>query len=211
MTEAAMFTDTITTIEQLRDVISPPGEPAVRKEISFIDEYCRELISRSPFLLLGTSNARGQQDVSPKGDVAGFVKVLDDHTLIIPDRPGNHRADSLQNILANPHVGLLFIIPGVEWTLRVNGGATIVRDAAVREMCSVNGKAPELAIAVDVEEAYLHCPKCFIRSGVWDTEKWLPADEHPNFAQISRDQAGYHQVPLEIVEKGLAASNAELY
>lgn len=206
-----MFSDTITSIEQLRDVISPPGQPALRKEISFIDEYSRELIAHSPFLLLGTSNANGKQDVSPKGDGPGFVKVLDDHTLIIPDRPGNHRADSLQNILENPHVGLLFIIPGVEWTLRVNGGATIVRDAQVREMCSVNGKTPGLAIAVHVEEAYLHCPKCFIRSGVWDTDKWMAADDQPNFAQISRDQAGYQQVPLEIVEKGLAASNAELY
>lgn len=206
-----MFQQPITSVEQLRGVISPPAEPALRKEISYIDEHCRELIARSPFLLLGTSNARGQCDVSPKGDVPGFVKVLDDHTLIIPDRPGNHRADSLQNILDNPHVGLLFIIPGVEWTLRVNGGATIVRDDDVRAMCAVGGKAPSIAIAVHVEEAYLHCPKCFIRSGLWDSDNWMPADEQPNFAQVSRDMAGYQQVPLEIVEKGLAASNAELY
>jgi len=206
-----VFQQPVTSVEQLRDVISPPGEPALRKEISHIDEHCRALIARSPFLLLGTSNARGQCDVSPKGDVAGFVKVLDDHTLVIPDRPGNHRADSLQNILENPHVGLLFIIPGVEWTLRVNGGATIVRDDDVRAMCAVDGKSPSLAIAVGVEEAYLHCPKCFIRSGLWDSDNWMAADEQPNFAQVSRDMAGYQQVPLEIVEKGLAASNAELY
>ncbi|MEX2227842.1 MAG: MSMEG_1061 family FMN-dependent PPOX-type flavoprotein [Dehalococcoidia bacterium] len=206
-----MFKNTVTSIDQLRDVISPPGQPALRKEISCIDEHCRDLIARSPFLLLGTSNARGQCDVSPKGDVPGFVKVLDDNTLIIPDRPGNHRTDSLLNILENPHVGLLFIIPGVEWTLRVNGGASIVRDDDVRAMCAVDGKAPALALAVHVEEAYLHCPKCFIRSGLWDTDNWMPAGEQPNFAQVSRDMAGYQQVPLEIVEKGLAASNAELY
>jgi PPOX class probable FMN-dependent enzyme len=192
-------------------VISPPGEPALRKEISYIDEHCRALIARSPFLLLGTSDAEGRCDVSPKGDVPGFVKVLDGQTLVIPDRPGNHRADSLQNILQNPHIGLLFIIPGVEWTLRVNGGATIVRDGDIRAMCAVGGKAPALAIAVQVEEAYLHCPKCFIRAGVWDSESWMPAEEQPNFALVSRDMAGYQQVPLEIVEKGLAASNAELY
>lgn len=206
-----MFQNVVTSIDQLRDVIPPPSAPAVRKEISFLDEHCRELIARSPFLLLGTSNARGQCDVSPKGDVPGFVKVLDDQTLVIPDRPGNQRADSLQNILDNPHVGLLFIIPGVEWTLRVNGGASIVRDASVLEMCAVQGKQPQLAIAVNVEEAYLHCPKCFIRSGLWETEGWMPADEQPNFAKMSRDMAGYQQVPLEVVEQGLAASNAELY
>jgi PPOX class probable FMN-dependent enzyme len=206
-----MFKNVVTSVDQLRGVIPPPGEPALRKEIAFLDEYCRELIARAPFMLLGTSNARGQCDVSPKGDVPGFVKVLDDHTLIIPDRPGNQRADSLRNILENPHVGMLFIIPGVEWTLRVNGGASIVLDDDLREMCVVNGKPPSLVIAVDVEEAYLHCPKCFIRSGVWDTEKWMPREEQPNFAKISRDQAGYQQVPLEVVEKGLAASNAKLY
>ncbi|HET6615484.1 MAG TPA: MSMEG_1061 family FMN-dependent PPOX-type flavoprotein [Dehalococcoidia bacterium] len=206
-----MFQEPVTSVEQLRDVISLPGEPALRKEISYLDEHCRELIARSPFLLLGTSNARGQCDVSPKGDVPGFVTVLDDQTLIIPDRPGNHRADSLRNIIENPHVGLLFIIPGVEWTLRINGGATIARDASMRDLCAVQGKAPELVIGVRVEEAYLHCPKCFIRSGLWDDATWMAADEQPNFAQFSRDMAGYQQVPLEIVEKGLAASNADLY
>jgi PPOX class probable FMN-dependent enzyme len=206
-----MFQDIVTSVDQLRGVIPPPSEPAVRKEISFIDEYCRELIARSPFLLLGTSNARGQCDVSPKGDVPGFVKVLDDHTLIIPDRPGNQRADSLRNMLENPHVGLLFIIPGVEWTLRVNGGATIARDDSLLEMCAVNGKWPQLVIGVHVEEAYLHCPKCFIRSGVWDSETWMSKAEQPNFARISRDQSGYRQVPLEIVEKGLEEANRKLY
>jgi len=206
-----MFEDPITTVDGLRDVISPPGQPALRKEIDHIDEHCRDLIARSPFLLLGTSNARGQCDVSPKGDVPGFVKVLDDRTLIMPDRPGNHRADSLRNILENPHVGLLFIIPGVEWTLRVNGGATIARDTSLRELCAVGGKAPELVIGVHVEEAYLHCPKCFIRSGVWDTDRWMSPEQQPNFAQLTRDMAGYQQVPIEVVERGLAASNAELY
>jgi hypothetical protein len=206
-----MFNNVVTSVDQLRGVIPPPGEPALRKEIAFIDDYCRDLIARSPFMLLGTSNARGQCDVSPKGDVVGFVKVLDERTLIIPDRPGNQRADSLRNILENPHVGMLFIIPGVDWTLRVNGGASIVLDDGLREMCAINGKTPSLVIAVDVEEAYLHCPKCFIRSGLWDTDNWLPSEQQPNFARISRDQAGYANVPLDVVEKGLEAANAKLY
>jgi len=206
-----MFKQTVTSVDQLRGIIPPPGEPALRKELSHIDEYSRELIARSPFMLLGTSNARGQCDVSPKGDVPGFVKVLDQRTLVIPDRLGNQRADSLRNILENPHVGLLFIIPGVEWTLRVNGGAAIVLDDDVRELCAVQGRTPALVIAVSVEEAYLHCPKCFIRSGLWDAGQWMPRDEQPNFAQISRDQAGYSHVPLDVVEKGLEASHRKLY
>jgi len=205
-----MFTQTVTSIDQLRGVIPPPGEPALRKELSYIDQYCRELIARSPFLLLGTSNARGQCDVSPKGDVPGFVKVLDDHTLVIPDRPGNQRADSLTNLVENPHVGLLFVVPGVDWTLRVNGRATIVRDADVLERSAVNGKRPVLGIAVDVEEAFLHCPRCFARSNLWDTGTWMPEAEQPSFAQVIRDHAKI-ELPLEVVEQGVAASKQKLY
>jgi PPOX class probable FMN-dependent enzyme len=206
-----MFRNTITTLEQLREVIPPPGEAAVRKEIDIIDEHARDFIARSTFVLVGTSNAEGRCDVSPKGDVPGFAKVLDEHTLVIPDRPGNQRMDSLSNIIANPHVGLLFIMPGADWTLRVNGRATIVRDDDVRERCAVDGKVPALAIAVHVEELYLHCPKCFIRSKLWDSEQWVPHDEQPSFATMSRDQAGYTQIPVDVVEKALEASNQKLY
>jgi hypothetical protein len=206
-----MFNDTITTIDQLRDVIPPPGEPALRKEIDFIDEHARDFIARSTFLLLGTSDAGGRCDVSPKGDVPGFVQVLDEHTLVIPDRPGNQRMDSYTNIIENPHVGLLMIMPGADWTLRVNGRATIVRDADVLERCAVDGKTPALAIGVHVEELYLHCPKCFLRSKLWDEDAWVPREAQPSFAKMSRDQAGYGQVPVEAVEKALAASNAKLY
>lgn len=206
-----IFEDPITSIDQLRDVIPPPGERAQRKEIDYLDEHSRDFIARSPFLLLGTSNARGQCDVSPKGDAPGFAKVIDDRTLIVPDRPGNQRADSLRNILENPHVGLLFIIPGVDWTLRVNGGATIARDAALRDACAVNGKSPSLVIAVDVQEAYVHCPKCFIRSGLWNDESWVPKEDQPSFARSVRDMAGLKHVPLDTVEKALEASYEKLY
>jgi PPOX class probable FMN-dependent enzyme len=206
-----MFRDTITTIDELRAVIPNPGEPAVRKQIDIIDEHCREFIKHATFMLLATSSREGRCDVSPKGDVAGFAQVLDEHTLLIPDRPGNQRADSLLNIIDNPHVGLLFIIPGVEWTLRVNGGATIVRDAEMLARCAVEGKQPALAIAVDVEEVFLHCPKCFMRSQVWDTSTWLPPDDQPSFARMARDHAKYESIPLDVVEKALEASNKQLY
>ena len=206
-----MFREPITTEAQLRQFIPPPGEPALRKQISAIDDHCRAFIERSPFMLLATSNAHGECDVSPKGDRPGFVQVLDEQRLVIPDRPGNQRANSLLNIIENPHVGLLFIIPGVEWTLRVNGGATIIRDTDMRERCAVDGKVPALAIAVEVREAYLHCPKCFIRAGLWDSEGWMPAAEQPSFASILRDQTRYTEVPVGVIEKSLEADKRSLY
>lgn len=208
---AVTFKDTVTTIEGLRGVIPEPNEAAVRKQISALDEHCRWFISQSPFVFLATSNAAGDCDVSPKGDQPGFVRVLDDETLLLPDRPGNQRADSLKNLLENPHAGMLFVIPGVEWTLRVNGRAEIVRDEELLELCAVGGKRPALGIGVHVEEAFLHCPKCFIRSGLWAQEGWLPEDEHPSFAAMSRDHAKYTEIPVDVVEKALAASNRKLY
>jgi PPOX class probable FMN-dependent enzyme len=199
------FRDAITTMEQLREIIPPPTGGAVAKEIDFVDEHARAFIARSPFALIATSGANGRCDVSPKGDVAGFVQVLDEHTLVIPDRPGNHRADSLQNIIENPHIGLLMIIPGVEWTLRANGRATIVRDPDVLERCAVEGKRPALAIAVHVEELFLHCPKCFLRSNLWDTSHWMPDDEQPQWAAVLRDHTKLDAVPLAVIEKAMEA------
>jgi PPOX class probable FMN-dependent enzyme len=205
------FADTITTIEQLRELVAAPREAALKKQIDVIDEHCRDFIARSTFVFIATSNAAGDCDVSPKGDVPGFVQVLDEHTLLVPDRPGNQRLDSLRNILENPHVGMIFIIPGVEWTLRVNGRAEIVRDEALLARCAVGGKLPLLGIGVHVEEAFLHCPKCFLRSGLWDQSGWMPPDEQPSFAAILREQTQMTAVPVEAVEKALAASNQKLY
>jgi PPOX class probable FMN-dependent enzyme len=204
------FSDTITTLEQLRQIIPPPNELAVRKQISTLDEHCRAFIARSPFLFLATSNARGDCDVSPKGDAPGFVQVLDDSTLAIPDRPGNNRLDSLTNILENPHAGVLFLIPGADWTLRVNGRASIVRDADILERCAVAGKQPALAIAVEVEEAFLHCPKCVLRSKLWDSDAWSAQDDL-SFAQIARDHVKLQDVPVEVVQQALDKAHETLY
>jgi len=205
------FADTVATVDQLRDVIPPPREAAIRKQIDRLDDHCREFIARSPFLFLATANAAGQCDVSPKGDAPGFAQVLDDETLVIPDRPGNQRADSITNILENPHAGTIFVIPGIDWTLRVNGRASIVRDAVVLERCAVNGKIPALAIAVHVEEAYTHCPKCIIRAKLWDSAEHPLPDGLPSFARVARDHAGYADVPLDAVEKAMEAANKQLY
>ncbi len=207
MVTATSFTNTITTIGQLREFMPPPGGPALAKEIDFVDEHAHAFIARSPFALIATAGADGRCDVSPKGDVPGFVQVLDEHTLVIPDRPGNQRADSLQNMLANPHIGMLMIIPGVEWTLRVNGRAELVRDPDVLQRCAVEGKLPLLGIVMHVEELFLHCPKCFLRSHLWDTSQWMPADEQPKWAAVLRDHTKL-EVPVELIEKALDAAHA---
>ncbi len=201
------FTNTITTLDQLREFIPPPSGPALAKEIDRIDEHARAFIERAPFALIATSNAEGKCDVSPKGDVPGFVQVLDDHTLVIPDRPGNQRADSLQNILANPHIGMLMIIPGVDWTLRVNGRAELVRDPDVLQRCAVEGKLPLLGIAMHVEELFLHCPKCFLRSQLWDTTQWMSPDEQPRWAAVLRDHTKLDAIPVDVIEKALDAGH----
>jgi hypothetical protein len=210
MVTTTTFTQPITTLEQLREIIAEPNELAVRKQISVIDEHCRAFIERSPFLFLATSNARGDCDVSPKGDAPGFVQVLDETTIVIPDRPGNNRLDSLQNIIDNPHAAAIFIIPGAEWTLRVNGRATIIRDEDILERSAVGGKRPALGIAIEVEEAFLHCPKCMLRSKLWQTEGWAAKDEL-SFAQIVRDHVQLTDVPVEIVQRALDKSHETLY
>jgi PPOX class probable FMN-dependent enzyme len=204
------FSQPIRTLEELRGVVPEPNELARRKQISVIDGHCRSFIERSPFLFLATSSARGDCDVSPKGDAPGFVQVLDETTIVIPDRPGNNRLDSLRNIIENPHAGVLFIIPGAEWTLRVNGRATIIRDDEILQRCAVGGKQPALGIAIEVEEAFLHCPKCFLRSKLWESEGWVHKDEL-SFAEIARDHVKLTDVPVEVVQKALDKAHETLY
>lgn len=170
MTEVtqAVFTDVIDTIEGLRAVVGEASQLVIDKVQPEIDEMSAAWIEASPFVLIGTADADGNMDVSPKGDPAGFVKVLNSKTLLIPDRPGNRRVDTLGNLIQNPQIGLIFLVPGKEETLRVNGRAQIVRDAALREQFAVKGKAPALLIAVHTDEVFFHCAKCVIRSGLWN-------------------------------------------
>jgi PPOX class probable FMN-dependent enzyme len=162
----------IETLEQLRAIIPEPGKVTPLKIWKSIEPPARDFIARSPFLVLSTSDDEGRQDVSPKGDPAGFVLVEDEHTLLIPDRKGNKLAFGLQNILRNPHVGVLFVIPGTGETLRVNGTAEITTDPAVLERLPARGQPAVLAIRVRVEECFFHCAKAFIRSSLWKPEAW---------------------------------------
>jgi hypothetical protein len=155
----------------------------------------------SPFVLIATSDATGRCDVSPKGDAPGFVHVLDTKHLVIPDRPGNKRFDGMGNLLDNPRVGLIFLVPGREDTLRVNGRAWIVRDPDVLEPLTAMGKVPNLAIGVEVEEAFMHCAKAFRRSGLWDTARWPNASALATPQRILFDHAGLADKPYEEYER----------
>jgi uncharacterized protein len=176
--------DDIAAVEAL---YGEPGLPAREKVITFLDDHCRELIALSPFCLLATSSAAGQCDVSPKGGQPGFVRVLDDRTLAIPDATGNRRVDSLRNVVENPHAGLLFLIPTMGETLRVNGRARITTDPEVLLPFAI-GRPPRLAIVVEVEQVYMHCAKALIRSQLWKPETW--PEKTPSAARILRDHIG---------------------
>lgn len=201
------FRQVISNEQELRQVLGHPNDLSLRKEIHVLDEHCRNFIARSPFLLIGTSNAVGKGDVSPKGDPAGFVQVIDERTLAIPDRPGNRRFDSLVNLLENPQVGLLFLVPGVEETLRVNGTATIVRDEALLRRMAVQEKQPLLAIVVEVRETFLHCAKALKRSHLWDAEAQINRTELPSLARMIGDQTNNALCSVEELEGLIADAN----
>jgi uncharacterized protein len=198
-----MFKNVITSSAALREVIREPGELVKAKEINFLDVHCKSLIARSPFVLIATSNKAGRCDVSPKGDPPGFVQVLSDKHLAIPDRPGNARLDSIENILENPHVGLLFVIPGTKETLRINGKAVITKDETILEKATVDGKRPTLAVGVEVEEAFIHCAKAFIRSNLWKSETWPNLNDLPSFAKMLIDHVNAEDMKTQMTEKEL--------
>src|SRR5947207_5157273 len=167
-----MFRSVITSEQELRDLMGEASEGSIKKETTYVTDECRRFIERSPFMLLATSGSNGRCDVAPKGDPAGFVRVLDEKHLVIPDRPGNKRFDGLRNLLENPHIGLIFLVPGRQETLRVNGRAWITRDEELLDTMLVQGKRPWFALGVEVEECFLHCAKALVRSHLWETESW---------------------------------------
>ena len=182
-----MIERAVTSERELRELYGHPGERAVAKEQPVIDEHCREFIAHAPFLVMGTAGADGRCDVSPKGDAPGFVQVLDEHHLVIPDRLGNNRLDGMCNVVENGHVGLIFFIPGREDTLRVNGRATISRDEALLDRLAVGGKRPVTALVVEVEQCFLHCARAFKRSGLWQPERWPDASSVPSMQRMIWD------------------------
>lgn len=187
------FSEIITNIEQLREVMGYPSHRVTDIAIPKLDKHCRAFIAKSPLVFIASSDACGNMDISPKGDPPGFVQILDDNTLAIPDRPGNRRADTFQNILENPQVGLFFLVPGKGETLRISGSAMIVRDKALQESMAINGKTPDFALIVNIKEAFFHCAKCMLRSKIWQSEHWQSIDDLPSLAQTMVDAANLQE------------------
>jgi PPOX class probable FMN-dependent enzyme len=180
----------ITTEEALRALHRPPGDRALRKQLDHLDEHCRRFIELSPFVVMATADAAGRVDATPRGGDPGFVEVADEHTLHLPDRPGNNRLDSLTNLTQRPEVGLLFMIPGVDETLRVNGAAELCTDAELTGRFQAGPKPPAVVLRITVREAYLHCAKALMRSRLWDPDARIARSELPTMGQIMRDQTG---------------------
>jgi uncharacterized protein len=201
-----MLDDAITETSQLRDHVGEPIQRTLDKQLDYLDHHCAAFIARSPIAMLATSGADGRCDCSPRGGPAGFAHVADARTLVLPDYKGNRRQDSHTNVMENPHVGLLFLIPGLGETLRVNGRARLTRAADLLAVLATKGDPPQLALAVDVQEVYMHCAKAFMRSELWDPSTWLPKEELPSVTQIYRDHRDTPGLTVEQVGRELEES-----
>lgn len=202
---------TLTSVEELRTHFGAVHELAVKKEMQSLDKHARHFISLSPFLCMATFAKDGMADNTPRGDAPGFVSVLDDEHLIIPERPGNNRLDSLSNLIENPAIGLIFLLPGIRETLRVNGTATIIVDDPRLEKLAVKDRVPAAGILVKTEEIYFHCGKALIRSGLWNPDKRVDHTVFPTLGQIMTDQIPMDQSGNEIDEFIEQSYKAKLY
>ena len=201
------FDNLIRTPGELAELYDEPSDGVRAKAVASFDEHCRAFIARSPFVLVATADADGRGDVSPRGGAPGFVSVLDDTRLAIPDASGNNRLDTVQNIVQSGRVGLLFLIPGLNETLRVNGRACISRDPELLARHVTSGKTPKVVIGVDLDEAFLHCAKAFIRSTLWDPSTWPDREGLARPAKIWKDHMNMPE-PLEEIEDWLAKDYA---
>lgn len=179
---------TVDDAAQLRSLLGEVHPLAEKKVLDRLDRFCRDFIALSPFLVLASADGEGRADASPRGDGPGFVQVLDDRTLLIPDRRGNNRVDSYSNVLSAPGVGLIFFVPGINETLRVNGRARITTDATLLAPLAMQEKAPKLGVIVEVEEAYFHCGKALIRSKLWAPESQVERGSFPTLGRIVAEQ-----------------------
>jgi uncharacterized protein len=198
----------ITSAAEVKSILGPDFPSQVAKVIDHIDAHCKAWIERCPFIVVASINAAGAMDTSPKGDPPGFVKVLDKHTLAIPDRLGNRRGDTFLNVLENPSVGIVFIVPKRREVVRVSGAASLARDPDLLAEMTVSGKAPDLAMIIRVQEAFFHCGKSMIRSGMWEPDRWGAIDGLPTYAQALKDH-GALAVSLEALQAGVERNETE--
>jgi PPOX class probable FMN-dependent enzyme len=203
--------DIIEDIAEIREIYGVPAERAVKKQLPRLEKHSRAFIALSPFLVMASADPSGRCDASPKGDAPGFVHVLDDETLLIPDRLGNNRVDSIGNILQHPRIGLIFFVPGIRETLRVNGRAQITTDPEVLAPTTVNGKLPRSGILVTADEVYFHCGKALIRSDLWNPEKHVARTDFPSLGIVIADQIGQRVEPKEAERMTEESYIARLY
>src|SRR6185436_1236774 len=200
----------VQTPDDLRAHFGQLNPLAEKKVLYHLDKFCRDFIALSPFLVLASSDGQGNADASPRGDTPGFVAVLDDVTLLIPDRRGNNRVDSFGNILASPGVGLIFFVPGINETLRINGRAEIAQEAELLTPLTVQSVAPTIGLKISVEEAYFHCGKALMRSRLWSAEAQVPRQSFPSLGRIIAEQTA--AVDAEVAEKAIEeAYRTKLY
>jgi PPOX class probable FMN-dependent enzyme len=209
MTTAPHPSYTLSSLQALRALYPAPKERAVRKELDRIDPHCRRFIELSPFVVLASTGADGALDASPRGGAPGFVKAPDEHNLLIPDAPGNHRLDTLENIVATGRLGLLFMIPGVDETLRVNGRALLSTDPSLIVQAGEDRRRPVVVIQVQVEQAYLHCAKAFMRSRLWSPQVQVERSVLPTMGRMISEQTGLAGAD-ETQEQMLARYQADL-
>lgn len=207
----AEFDGIVADMTEVRALIRPPLPAIEHKILDHIDAICRDFIAASPFVVLASRSSDGWLDLSPKGDPAGFVRVLDDKHLAIPDRPGNRRLDTFRNLLQNPELGLIFLVPGKGETLRISGEARLVRDTTLRESMAVKGRAPEFAIVVYVERAFMHCPKCVMRSGLWKPDTWGDASSVADIGTAMIEHAQLPDTPEQWFEKIKKDGGLDMY
>ncbi len=207
----AQFTEYVTSAEQLEGITGAPLPQIIAKELSALDQMCRDFINRSTFCLIASANPDGYLDISPRGDPEGFVHVISDRILAIPDRPGNKRVDTFHNVLKDPRVSVIFFVPGKMETLRLRGMARICADGTLLETMAIKGKVPKLALLVHVETTFAHCPKCVIRSNLWQPENWPDSSNLPNMNAMMVKHAKIDKTPDEWFEDLKQAGELDLY
>lgn len=207
----ADFEDVIESLDEIREHIGAPVPPVVDKVMDHIDAVSRRIIEKTPFIVLASATAEGYPDISPKGDPAGFVRVIDENYLAIPDRPGNNRVDTFANLLRNPYLAIIFLIPGKGETLRVTGETRIVRDRELRESMAINGRVPEFAIVMHVERVLIHCPKCVVRAKLWQPEEWPDSSRTAGIAEAMIAHAELDTNPEDLEELAEKEGLTRLY
>lgn len=210
-TAFAQFTDFVTSEKQLETITGTPLPQIIAKELPGLDKMCRDFIDKSTFCLIASANPDGHLDISPRGDPEGFVRVISDSLIAIPDRPGNKRVDTFHNVLKDPRVSLIFFVPGKMETLRVRGTARICADTTLLNTMAVNDRPPKLALLVSIKTAFAHCPKCVIRANLWQPENWPDSSDLPNMNAMMVKHAKIDKTPEEWFESLKGTSELDLY